>query len=217
VPPRALLFDFDGVLADTENIHVAAWEHTFGRMGLDVPPEVCGRAVEEDDRLFLADVLRSRSIEEGDVEGWVRWKQGLTRSMLADNPSLYPGVVELITALRGRVRLGVVTGTWRENVAIALGSSGLAEAFEVLVAKEDVPAPKPDPAGYLLALDRLKVRAADAVALEDSPSGLAAAREAGLRCVAIGQRRPRGEWCRDVPYLADLRDLRVFERAVGLG
>ncbi|HWE38245.1 MAG TPA: HAD family phosphatase [Isosphaeraceae bacterium] len=207
--PRVILFDFDGVLADTENVHVAAWERTFDAMGFDVAPEVCARAMEEDDRIFLATLFAHRGLVGGDVDGWVRRKQALTARMLADAPQLYPGVVEVVRSLAARdgLRLGVVTTTWRENVAVVLGVAGLVDDFAVVVAKEDVAAVKPDPESYRLALTRLGVGPEVAVALEDSPTGLAAARAAGLRALAVGHRRPPGDWAGDSTYLPDLSDL----------
>lgn len=215
-PPRAVLFDFDGVLADTENVHVAAWERTFALMGLDVPPEVCARAAEEDDRAFFGGLLAERGVEDGDVEGWVGRKQELTRMLLADAPRLYPGVVDLVGRLEGKTTLAVVTGTWRENAAIVLEAAGLAGAFALVVGKEDARRPKPDPAIYRAALRRLRVEAGDAVALEDSPSGLSSARAAGIRCLAVGHRRPPGEWASGATYLADLKDARSVLEAIGM-
>jgi HAD superfamily hydrolase (TIGR01509 family) len=217
MPPRAVLFDFDGVIADTENIHVAAWERTFADLGWEVADAVCARAMDLDDRVFLAEIFAGRGIERGDVEGWVRRKQRLTVAMLADAPRVYPGVAELVARLRGTVRLGIVSTTWRENIAVLLGATGLAAAFELIVGKEDVTAVKPDPEGYCLALERLGVRAGDARALEDSPSGLAAARAAGLRALAVGHRLARGDWVGQADFVADFRRsddvLRLLELA----
>jgi HAD superfamily hydrolase (TIGR01509 family) len=205
---QAVLFDFDGVLADTENVHVAAWERTFHALGMDVPPDVCLRAAEQDDREFLAEILAARQISDGDVAGWVARKQQLTRMILADNPRLYPGVKPLVAALRDRkLVLGVVTGTWRENVAIVLGTSGLADSFQLIVGKEDVARVKPHCEAYHLALEQLAIAPDRAVALEDSPSGLAAARDARLRGIAVGHRRPPGEWTAGASYLPDFSDL----------
>jgi HAD superfamily hydrolase (TIGR01509 family) len=212
---RALLFDFDGVLADTENIHVAAWERTFADLGWEVPDEVCARAAEEDDRAFLASVFAARKVDRGDVSGWTLRKQALTIRMLRDSPRLYPGVAALVQALRGRVRLAVVTGTWRANVEAVLRAAGLEDAFELIVAKEDVTAAKPAPDAYLLALKRLKLKPSSAIALEDSPSGLASALAAGLRVVAVGHRRPAGDWVGEALYLENLakteRVLQILE------
>lgn len=215
-PPRAVLFDFDGVLADTENVHVAAWERTFALMGLDVSPEVCARAAEEDDRLFFGGLLAERGVEDADVEGWVGRKQELTRMLLADAPRLYPGVAELVRRLAGTASLAVVTGTWRENAVAVLESAGLADAFAVIVGKEDVRRTKPDPEAYLLATRRLRVPPGESVALEDSPSGLASARGAGIRCLAVGHRRPPGAWAEGATYLPDLRDADSVLEALGI-
>jgi HAD superfamily hydrolase (TIGR01509 family) len=215
MPPRAVLFDFDGVLADTENVHVAAWERTFAQMNLDVPPEACARAAEEDDRPFLASIWDAEGIEGGDLDGWVARKQAIVRRMLADWPRLYPGVPELVGRLDGRARLAVVSGTWRENVSVVLEAAGLAGSFALIVGKEDVRRPKPAPDAYRLALRRLEVEPGDAVALEDSPTGLASARGAKIDAVAVGHRRGRGEWAEGAAYVEGLGDVDRALRAIG--
>ena len=207
MPTRAVLFDFDGVLADTENVHIAAWQRTFGALGWDEPEDVCARSIEVDDRLFLTEVFARRQVDGGDIEGWVRRKQELTLRLLGDAPRLYPGVVPLVRSLQGRVSLAIVTTTWRANVEAVLRSANLLDAFPVIVSKEEVSAPKPDPEGYRLALARLGVPASDAVALEDSPTGLAAARAAGLRVIAVGCPISVGELAGGAEFLQSIGDL----------
>ncbi len=216
MPPLAVLFDFDGVIADTENVHVAAWQRTFGVMGWIEADETCARAAEIDDRAFVAEVFERRKIDGGNVEGWVARKQELTLQLLADSPRIFRGVVALIERLqRDRIRLGVVTTTWRANVEAVLKASGLVEAFELIVAKEDVTAAKPDPEGYRLALAKLGLDASDVVAIEDSPTGLAAAKAAGLRVVAVGHRRPQGEWTEGATFVPELTDMVATIAALG--
>ena len=204
----AVIFDFDGVIADIENVHVAAWERTIALFGLVLDDDVCAAAAEVDDRVFFEQLLRAQGIETGDVEGWTARKQALTVDLLSGSPRLYPGVLNLVSTLRRRpgLRLGIVTTTWRANIEAVLAASGMSCAFEFVIAKEDVARPKPDPAGYLLALERLKLDARDIAAFEDSPTGLTAARAAGLRAIAVGHRRSEGEWCAGSAYLKDLRD-----------
>ncbi len=214
MPLKAVLFDFDGVLADTENIHITAWQRTLSQMGIDPDDSLCLPAAETDDRKFLTEILAARGITEGDTEGWVARKQTLTRTLLADHPRLYPGVLELVKALQGTVRLAVVSGSWRENIETVLKSAGLADAFEVIVGKEDFQSSKPDPEAYLLALARLGVSAQDAVALEDSPSGVASAYGAGIRTIAVGHRHPQGDWCGNAVFLANLRDNEISMRHI---
>ncbi len=203
-PPRAVLFDFDGVLADTENIHIAAWQRTLALIGIEPDDDLCAPAAETDDRKFLAQVFASRGITEGDIAGWVARKQSLTRDLLADHPRLYPGVFDLVQSLVGKTRLAVVSGSWRENIEAVLASARMRDAFEVIVGKEDFQASKPDPEAYFLALSRLNVHAKDATALEDSPSGVASAQAAGIRTIAVGHRRPRGDWHSQACFIPDL-------------
>lgn len=217
-PPEAVLFDFDGVLVDTENVHVAAWERTLRRMGWEVPPARCAQAAEVDDRAFLADLLAEHGIADADLDGWVARKQEIAGPLFADGAAWpYPGAVGLVRSVRAAgVRLGVVSTSWRANIAAALVGIGLDGAFDLIVAKEDGP-PKPDPAGYLLALARLGVDPARAVAIEDSPTGLAAARAAGLRVVAVGHRRPvPGDWAGDAAILPGLEPIEAALHALGL-
>jgi HAD superfamily hydrolase (TIGR01509 family) len=216
MPPRAVFLDFDGVIADTENIHITAWQRTLAALGWEVADDVCARAVEVDDRDFLAELFNDRQIVNGDVEGWVLRKQQLTVSLLRESPRLYPGVVELVQGLTGRVRLGVVTTTWRENVAAVLEQAGMAQAFELIVGKEDVRAVKPDPECYRLAIARLGIEPQEAIALEDSASGLAAARGAGLATLAIGHRIPQGDWVGSSPFVEGLAEVSKVLALLGL-
>jgi beta-phosphoglucomutase len=210
MPPKAILFDFDGVIADTGNHHIAAWQRTLAVMGWQIADEVAARSAELDDREFLAELFAARGIKEGKIDDWVRRKQVLTVQLLKDAPQLFPGVVDLIQELHGLVRLAVVSGTWRENIKTVLGAAGLADLFDLIVGKEDVAAGKPAPDAYQLALKRLRLMGRSTVALEDSPNGLAAARAAGIRAIAVGHRRPFGEWVGDATYISG------FEPAHGL-
>jgi beta-phosphoglucomutase-like phosphatase (HAD superfamily) len=104
--------------------------------------------------------------------------------------------------LHGRVRLAIVSGTWRENIQVVLEAAGLVECIDAIIAKEDVTTVKPAPEAYELALKKLRTSAKLAVAIEDSPSGVASARAAGLRVIAVGHRHPFGDWVGDSLYIS---------------
>src|SRR5438094_923490 len=142
---KAVLFDFDGVIAETENHHIAAWQRTLNVMGWQVPDEVAALSAEVEDREFLRRLFGDRGIPVDKVEEWVRRKQGLTVQLLRDSPRLYPGVVELVRNLEGKVRLAIVSDTWRENIQVVLESAGLTAAFETIIAKEDLTLAQSDP------------------------------------------------------------------------
>ncbi|WP_165250249.1 HAD family hydrolase [Paludisphaera soli] len=214
--PTAVLLDFDGVIADAENYHVAAWQRTLIAMGWELTDEAASPAAEMDDRPFAAELFARRGLDEADVDGWVRKKQELTVRLIRLHPRTYPGVAELLHALEGRARVAVVSTTWRENVDAFLEAAGLAEAVELIVAKEDAAAPKPAPDAYLVALERLGVAADRAIAVEDSPRGLEAARAAGLARLAVGHRRERGEWVGDARFVTSFEDLDEVLGQLGL-
>jgi beta-phosphoglucomutase len=193
--PTAVLFDFDGVIADTENVHIAAWQRTLLRMGWELTDEAAATSAEIDDRAFLSQVFEARGLEAPDLDGWLQLKSDLAAGLLADAPRVYPGVKQLVSALRAAgIRLGVVTTTLKRNVDVVLGSQGLTGAFEFVIGKDDISTLKPAPDAYFLALIKLRLAAGKVVVLEDSPTGLRAASAAGIKCVAIGHRRPEGEW-----------------------
>ena len=108
-----------------------------------------------------------------------------------------PGAPELVEALAGRRRLGVASNSPRKWVESVLESAGLADRFEVVVTSEDVAEPKPAPDVYLRAAELLGSPASEAVALEDSPPGAAAARAAGMYVIAV-------PYFPDLPLEADL-------------
>src|SRR5271154_2749206 len=120
MPLKAILFDFDGVIADTDNHHIAAWQRTLSTMGWQVVDDVAALATEIDDRQFLAELFAKHEFPPDKIDHWVRRKQLLTVKMLRDSPRLYPGVADLIRKLHGRARLAVVSGTWRENIQAVL-------------------------------------------------------------------------------------------------
>lgn len=213
---RVVCFDFDGVLAETENVHIAAWERTFARLGWDIKPEVCAGAAEKDDRDFLLAVFASRNIEHGDVEGYVQLKQQLTRGILADAPRLYPGAAELVRKLASQVRLALVSTTWRENMEIVLQAENLRDAFDVIIGKEDATNLKPSPEPYLKALKALRVSPKSALAIEDSPTGIASALAAELKVLAVGHRLAEGDWTNGATYISDFQDVDAVCRLIGL-
>jgi len=213
---KAILFDFDGVIAETDNHHIAAWQRTLAVLGWQVADDVASRSAEIDDREFLTELFAKRGFNSDKIDEWVERKQLLTVGMLKNSPWLYPGVAKLLRKLRGRVRLAVVSGTCRQNIETVLEAAGLGETFETIVGKEDVNSVKPDPEAYQLALKRLRLSPRSSVAIEDCPTGLASARAAGLRVIAVGHRRQFGDWVGDATYVSGLEPAEGLLRHLGL-
>ena len=184
----ALLFDFNGTLSDDEGIQCAIFRELFAEQG---------RPLSEQEYF---DVLAGRSDPEI-VERWLgaghpatadvlERRVRLFRERAGDGSTVPPHVRESVLRAAGRSRLAIVSGAVRSEVDMVLRAADI-DVFELIVSAEDVTRGKPDPEGYLLALQRLRLEAADAIAIEDAPPGIAAAKAAGLSCVAVLGTAPR--------------------------
>lgn len=187
---RAVVFDMDGLLLDTEVLWHRAEVELFRRHGgeftWDDKLAVIGTSFDNTARYFAERLGRPLEAGRALVDEMI----GLMHQLVQREVDARPGAVELVARLREQhpgVRLGLASNSPRFLVDDALGTAGLAGAFDAIVTSDDVEHSKPAPDIYLLACERLGVRPAEALALEDSPSGVAAAKAAGLTCIAVPQ------------------------------
>lgn len=184
---RAVVFDMDGLLLDTELLWHTAEIELFRRHGReftwDDKMAVIGTSFETT-AVYFAERL-GRPLAEG--RALVEEMTDLMYEQLQRQVDARPGAVELVARLRGRLPLAVASNSPTRLVDAALLAAGLTDAFDAVVTSDDVANPKPAPDVYLEACRRLGVAPEDALALEDSPSGIAAAKAAGLACIAVPQ------------------------------
>ena len=186
---RAVVFDMDGLLLDTEVLWDRAEGELFRRHGDEWTFEdklaVMGTSQQASARYYAQRL--GQPTERG--EALVAEMYELMKLELEREVDAHPGAVELLERLgeMDNVRVGLASNSSREMVDIALRVAGLAEAFEAIVTSDDVEHPKPAPDIYLLACERLGVSPHDAVALEDTAPGVAAAKAAGLFTIAVPQ------------------------------
>ncbi|WP_370947446.1 HAD family hydrolase [Amycolatopsis sp. cg5] len=181
---EALIFDFDGLLVDTETAVLASWRETFAEFGLEVPMDVWHTVIgTHRTAQVMFDLLEDHA---GPLDRLAYRAKSRARVLaMLEAEGTRPGVAGYLDdAAALGLRLGVASSSSAEWVEGHLARLGLREQFDTVVTGDRFPA-KPRPDLYLAALAALRSDAADAVAFEDSPNGVTAAKAAGLRCVAV--------------------------------
>ncbi|MGP1272284.1 MAG: HAD family hydrolase [Phycisphaerales bacterium] len=186
-PIEAVVFDFDGVIADSEGAHEAAMLATCREVGWSFTPEQYRRElIGYDDRDAYPAIARlnGATIEPSLAARLAESKRRLVEDMI-DRGEVrpLPGSLELVRRAAARGPIAICSGALRSEIELMLDRFGVAEHFSVIVAADDVPRAKPDPAGYARAAEILGVPVGALVALEDTPTGVRAARAAVYRRV----------------------------------
>jgi HAD superfamily hydrolase (TIGR01509 family) len=185
-PPDAVVFDNDGLLLDTESVWTRAERDLFERRGLDFTPahkrELVGTSAE-----VAGGILERRLEEPGRAPALIEELNELVVAELEHGVEAMIGARELLGELRLRgTPLGLVSNSPLSFVRRSLQIVGFEDRFDAVISAHEVAAPKPSPEPYLEACRRLGVVAGpDVVALEDSPTGVAAARAAGLTVIGV--------------------------------
>jgi len=182
----SILFDFDGVLADTEPVHRACWAEVLAPHGITLEWEVYReRFIGIDDR----DMLRMLAAEASHPVIWEDlWalypaKKDLFRARALSAPPFDPALREFLNNLDGRYTLAVVSSSSCSEIEPMLEAGGLRGYFQTVVGGENVKRHKPAPDPYLLAAERLNLRTP--LVVEDSEAGLASGRAAGFEVLAV--------------------------------
>lgn len=187
---RAVIFDFDGVVADTESLHWQAFQTILEPMGLGMSWEAyLEEYIGYDDRdAFRTAFSRGpQALSAADMKRLIRDKAAAFVALAAAGKNvIYPGAPALIRdcAATGWA-LAICSGALRNDIEAILRGTDLLACFGVVVTAEDVTASKPDPESYRRVVELLKIDPTQAVVIEDTPAGIASARGAGLRVVGV--------------------------------
>ena len=186
MPIKALIFDFDGLIVDTESAELQAWQEVFDEYGMELSTEVWAELVGRPRAYFdMYAYFKELAPSPVDIHQLRVLRRGRVQQLILAQPVL-PGVREALTeGMRRNLRIGLASSSGGTYVRGHLERLGLAECFHATRCFEDTSGHKPGPEPYLAVLDDLGVAAVDAIAFEDSPNGVAAAKAAGVFCVAV--------------------------------
>ena len=195
---QAVLFDFNGVLVDDEQLHLDGFNAALAPSGVVVSlDDYNERYLGFDDRGAFVAMLRDRGLacDDARVAALIAAKSVVYAAAAARSLTIFDGAATLLQAVGAQVPVAIVSGALRGEIDVALGLMGVAGAPQAIVAAEDVGACKPDPEGYRKGLAALGALAgalspARCVAVEDSVAGVEAALAAGLCVVAVAHSYP---------------------------
>lgn len=191
---KAVIFDFDGIIVDSEPLHLRAFQRTVETLGLKLSPtDYYSRYLACDDKTFFRKFLEDNGQQgtEREVARLVEEKGVCFEEMMGEGIRVFPGVVEFLESIRGKFHVAIGSGALTEEINLILRSKNLSEFFGFIIGADDTENPKPSPEVYLKCLERLRrdyddtITAAQCVVFEDSPHGVLAAKRAGIRCVGI--------------------------------
>jgi beta-phosphoglucomutase len=214
VRPRAVIFDFNGTLSHDEPVLCEIFMELFAEHGRPLSAQ---EYVDELAGLSDPEIVRTwLGRDHPDVDEVIKERTRRYRAAVADGSSVPPELRDAVRYAAARVPLAIVSGAARQEIEQVIAAAGIAEVFAFVVAADDIEHGKPDPEGYLRALELLggDLEAADVLVLEDTEAGVASAKGAGMSCVAVlGTLAP--ERLSGADEIVERLDVPLMERLLG--
>ena len=187
---EAVLWDLDGVIADTGKYHYLAWTDVFGKWGVNFTEKDFmrhfGRRHDTIIRFALGDGITPAEFDAITEEKQANYRRRVSRDIRA-----LPGALELIRALNARkIKTAIASSAPLENIDIILGGLRIRDCFQAIAQGPEVPEGKPSPQIFQLAAEKLGVGPGNCVVIEDAIAGVDAAKRAGMKCIAVTNSHP---------------------------
>ena len=188
---RAVIWDMDGVIADTAPYHFKAWQHVFQEMGIRFTEADFRRNFGQRNDTIIKNVL-GKGIAQSEIDAIAGDKEENFRQMVGQNIKPLPGAIKLIKLLKQHVfSQALASSAPVENIQLILGSLGIKDCFNAIISGRAVKEGKPSPQGFLLAANQLGVVPESCIVIEDAVAGVTAAKRAGMHCLAVTNTHPR--------------------------
>ncbi len=213
---RAIIFDCDGVIADTEPLHFAALQKVLAEEGIDLDKELYYREyLALDDRGCFTKAFSNcgKALTQKKLSELIARKAAAVEPAMNAHLRLFPGVTDLIRKASQRFIVAVASGALTREVELILRTAGVRECFKAIVGAEDVTRSKPHPDPFIETLKRInaastaQISPAECLVIEDSFMGVQAAHAAGMRCMAVTNSYRREMLAQAELVVATLEDL----------
>jgi len=185
---KAIVFDFDGVLADSEPLHLRAYQKVLSQFGITLTKEdYYTQYLGYDDEGVFTRVAAANALplDERQLQALIAEKARVFDAVIGSEEILYQGAAACVTRMAARYPLGIASGAMRHEIEAILRFAGLLEYFRFIVGSGDTPQSKPAPDPYLRAAELHGLAPLDCAAIEDSHWGIVSAKSAGLTCVGL--------------------------------
>ena len=187
---RAVIWDMDGVISDTGPYHQRSWREVMAGRGIEVTEEDFRRSFGQRNDTIIRGLMGGE-VSQNEIEVISREKEIHFRRIARDKLEPLPGVVPLLGSLQKEgYRMALASSAPMANISLIVRKLGVSGCFSTLVGSEDVTEGKPSPMVFLVASARLGVAPARCLVIEDAVAGVAAARRAGMFCLAVTNTHP---------------------------
>jgi HAD superfamily hydrolase (TIGR01509 family) len=191
---KAVIFDWDGTLADTSKAVVQSFQTVLIEAGCKVNDEFIMRRMGIGTKKTIIEAFRECQLRlDISMLEKLAYEKIRIQAGLADNVILFDGATELLEALQKKTKIALATMSGRKVVDKLLPAKKIAAYFDVVVSADEVVNPKPDPEVFLIAAKKLRVPKGDCVVIEDSVFGVRSAKAANMKCIAV----PSGAYTRE--------------------
>jgi beta-phosphoglucomutase family hydrolase len=190
---RAVIWDMDGVIADTGPDHYRSWHYAFQKQGINFTEEDFRRVFGQRNDTIIGRML-GREPAQSEIDAIAQDKEEFFRETVKQHLKPFPGVVNLLKTLRENgIAAAIASSAPPENIHLILSLLGLETYFQAIVYGHEVTEGKPSPQGFLLAARKLGADPKNCIVIEDAVAGVQAAKRAGMRCIAVTNTHPAAD------------------------
>ena len=191
---KAVIWDMDGVIADTGQYHFASWQEVLAKSGVNLAERDFLKLFGTRSDFIIGKIL-GQGLSQEDIENISQEKNRNFREKAKGNIKAFPGVIKLLSTIKkGNFRQALVSSALEENIDLVIAELDLDGYFDCIIHGHEVAESKPSSQIYLLAAEKLGAEPKNCIVIEDSPFGVRAAKAAGMRCLAVTNTHPQQDF-----------------------
>ena len=188
---KAVIWDMDGVIADTGSYHLKGWQIVLQKTGKHYTEEEYRRNTGRRSDSILRDILGEKATQE-EIAKITQEKERIFKQLISQNIRPFPGVLKLITSLKEHgFKTAIASSAPMGSIQLITRSLNIHKCFDIMLSGWDLTKSKPDPEIFLQAVEKLGVKAKDCIVIEDAIAGVTASKRAGICCIAVTNTNPR--------------------------